>query len=457
VKNAKKINEISPLRKPALHSSSEEAAQWAGQRASYLLGFFSGLTLLIRKLLISLTPYPWSQADRLRGVQRRLSHFNNYFFCAMKTWLLTFGILFLLQCMTLAASAQGRLSDRDIEYPEWKTNTEKRSINLKDLIRPGMPKDGIPAIDNPRFVTISQARKWLAPNEPVIALEVNGISRAYPMQILIWHEVANDQIGRVPVVITFCSICNSAIVFKRKLGDRVLSFGIAGFVHGANMVLYDRQTESWWQQFTGEAIVGDLTSKKLSRLPSQIISFAQFSSAFPGGAVLSRQTGYVRDYGRNPHIRYDDIERSPSHFRGKIDERLIPMEKVIGIEIGDKAKAYPHKISSVRRVIYDRLGSQEIVVFHSEGATSALDAEDMRKSREVGSTGVFDPHVDGRRLEFSYEGGQFVDAETGSRWNILGKAVSGSLRGKSLKPISHGDYFAFAWLAFKPKTDIFKD
>lgn len=361
--------------------------------------------------------------------------------------------IFVFQSM---GAAQNRINLQDIEF-EWKTNIKKRSINLDDLESPGMRRDGIPALDQPRFVTVADARKWLSENEPVIALEVNGASRAYPMQILIWHEVANDQIAGVPVVITFCSVCNSAIVFKRKLGPRVLSFGITGFVHGANMVLYDRETESWWQQFTGQAIVGDLMGQKLSRLPAQIISFSQFASAFPRGEVLSRQTGYRRDYGRNPFIRYDDIEGRPSHFRGKPDARLRAMEKVIGIEIGDTAKAYPYSISKARRVIYDRIGEQEIVIFHADGATSALDAEDMKKSRASGSTAVFDPRVDGRRLTFRYEDGQFADVETESRWNILGKAVSGKLRGKSLKPILHGDYFAFAWLAFKPATEIFSD
>lgn len=354
-------------------------------------------------------------------------------------------------------TAQDRADNREIDYSAWRTNTKRRSINLDDLITPGMPRDGIPSINRPRFVSVSKASEWLFPGEPVIALQVNGVSRAYPLQILIWHEVANDRIGGVPVVITFCSICNSAIVFKRKVGNRVLSFGITGFVHGANMVLYDRESESWWQQFTGEAIVGDFTGRKLNRLPAQLVSFAQFSSAFPRGEVLSRQTGYQRDYGRNPHFRYDNIDGRPSHFRGSVDKRLRLMEKVIGVQIGREAKAYPHSMTEARRVIHDRIGSQEIVIFHTDGTVSATDEAEIRKSREVGSTGVFDPHLNGRRLQFRYEDGQFVDAETQSRWNILGKAVDGPLRGGSLKRVTHGDYFAFAWLAFKPKTEIFTE
>lgn len=370
----------------------------------------------------------------------------------------TLALLFVFQCANFAG-AQKREQGQNFDFPDWKTNTEKRSINLKDLTMPDIPvpKDGIPAIDRPRFVTVSEAQKWLTEKEPVIVLQVKGVSRAYPLQILVWHEVVNDQIGGIPVIITYCSVCNSAIVFDRRLGRRILTFGITGFVHGSNMVLYDHETESWWQQFTGEAIVGDLTGKTLNSLPAQVISFAQFASAFPKGEVLSQQTGYTRDYGRNPHFRYDNIEGGPSHFRGKPDRRLRPMEKVIGIEIGDQTKAYPYAISSVRRVLYDQIDAQEIVIFHAEGALSALDATDMKKSKESGSTGVFVPVVDGRRLQFRYENGQFIDAETGSHWDILGRAVSGPLQGKTLKRISHGDYFAFAWLAFKPKTQIFTE
>src|SRR5262249_41167232 len=282
--------------------------------------------------------------------------------------------LIVAQAMPAHHAQQRSATPQISEFPDWKTNTEKRSIDLDDLISPGMPKDGIPSIDHPKFVTVEAARSWISPTEPVIALNVNRIARAYPLQILIWHEVCNDQIGPTPVVITFCSICNSAIVFKRSISRRVLSFGISGFVHGANMVLYDRETESWWQQFTGKAIVGDLTGSKLIRLNAQMISFSQFSSAFPAGQVLSRQTGFVRDYGRNPHLRYDNPRGTPNHFRGKPDKRLTPMERVIGVEIGEQARAYPYSITAARRVTYDTIGSQELVIFHAEGATSALDA-----------------------------------------------------------------------------------
>ncbi len=373
----------------------------------------------------------------------------------LNTWLSVQLLFSQLFCMFFVGHSQDRRVIRELEYPGWCTNIDKRLINLDDLTRPGIPKDGIPVIDRPKFVTIGEAREWLSDNEPVIVLEMGNISRAYPLQILLWHELALDEINGVPIAITFCAMCHSAIVFERKVDGHTLTLSISGFIRNADMILYDRETESWWQQLTGEAVVGDMVGKRLKQLPAQIVSFAQFASAYPQGEVLSRNTGYTRDYGRNPHAGYDDVNGRPIMFRGKADTRLRPMEKLIGVVIGDKAKAYPYAISHARRVIYDRIGSQEVVVFHADGAASALDAGDMKKSREVGSTGVFDPQVDSRRLQFRYEAGQFIDAETGSHWDILGRAVSGKLRGKNLRKIAYGDYFAFAWFAFKPKSELF--
>ncbi len=360
-------------------------------------------------------------------------------------------------CLSCTNKTEAQLSSTpDVRYPGWRTNTAKRSIDLSELMSGGPPRDGIPAIDRPKFVSITEARAWLREREPVIALEVEGEARAYPLQILIWHEIVNDEIGGVPVAVTFCPLCYSAIAFDRRVDGRTLSFGVSGMLRHSDMVKYDRATESWWQQFTGEAIVGDLTGTKLRQLPAQIVSFKQFIEAHPESKVLSRETGYRRDYGRNPYVGYDDASASPFLYRGKQDSRLRPMEKIVAVEVGGKFKAYPYSITRKSRVIHDQIRSQELVVFHAEGAASALDASEIGRSRDVGATGVFEPQVDGRRLQFRYENGQFVDAETGSRWNVLGQAASGEMKGKQLRRITHGDYFAFAWLAFRPDTEIFR-
>ena len=371
--------------------------------------------------------------------------------------LLTIVATLSLSCASSTEAQRSASRSADERYPGWRTSTAKRSIELSELISGGPPKDGIPAIDRPNFISIAEAGKWLGGNEPVIALEVEGEARAYPLQILIWHEIVNDEIKGVPVAVTFCPLCYSAIAFDRRVDGRTLSFGVSGMLRHSDMVMYDRATESWWQQFTGEAIVGDLTGRKLRQLPAQIVSFKQFIEAHPESKVLSRETGYRRDYGRNPYVGYDDASVSPFLYRGKQDSRLRPMEKIVAVEIGGKFKAYPYSITRKSRVIHDQIRSQELVVFHAEGAASALDASEIGRSRDVGATGVFEPQVDGRRLQFRYENGQFVDAETGSRWNVLGQAASGEMKGKQLRRITHGDYFAFAWLAFRPDTEIFRD
>ena len=178
----------------------------------------------------------------------------------------------------------------------------------------------------------------------------------------------------------------------------------------------DRQTETLWQQLGGRAIVGDRTGETLTRIPSQIVSFGQFAEAYPAGDVLSRDTGYNRPYGRNPYAGYDDVDKKPFRFRGETDGRLPPMEKVVAISVEGADKAYPHRITKEQRVIRDTVAGQPVVVWHSDGAVSALDARRISRSKAVGSTGVFDPRVDGRTLHFRYDEGRFVDEETGSTW-----------------------------------------
>lgn len=341
--------------------------------------------------------------------------------------------------------------------PGWKTNISKRSIDPGEIMSGGPPKDGIPAIDAPKFVSVGEAERWLKSNEPVIALKIGNEERAYPLQILIWHEIVNDEISGQFVTVTFCPLCYTAITFDRRLDGKLYTFGVTGMLRHSDMVMYDRETESWWQQIDGEAIVGDLTGRKLDKLPSQIVSFGQFTKAFPQGKVLSRETGFKREYGSNPYRGYDDINKTPFLYRGKPDERLKPMEKIVAVELDSHAKAYPHSITRKRRVIHDSLGKTEIVIFHADGAASALDEAKISDSKDTGATGVFISETDGRKLTFVHDKNEFVDEQTGSRWNILGQAIDGKLKGKQLRQISSGDYFAFAWLVFKPQTEIYSE
>ncbi len=361
-------------------------------------------------------------------------------------------------CLLLVGSACAQDTERVAEErSHWKTDWDHRWIDLAELKSGGPPKDGIPSIDNPSFVPIEDAEAWLNSREPVISLVIGDEARAYPLQIMTFHEIVNHELVGEPVLVTFCPLCYSAVVFSRKVEGETLAFGVSGLLRHSDLVMFDRKTESLWQQVTGEAIVGTFTGTILHRLPAQIISFAQFRENYPDGQVLSRKTGFDRPYGRNPYVGYDDVDQRPFLYDGPVDERLPPMEKVVAVGLEDVFKAYPHRLTKERRVIHDELAARPIVVFHAEGAVSALEAAEIASSREIGSTGVFDRRVDGRTLHFDYEDGRFIDRETGSTWTVTGEAVDGPLSGERLEPLEHGDYFSFAWFAFRPNTQIYTE
>ncbi|MBI4497352.1 MAG: DUF3179 domain-containing protein [Chloroflexi bacterium] len=360
---------------------------------------------------------------------------------------------------TAAASGVGDvlatlLESGNFSRAGWRTDFSRHSVPLGELQSGGPPKDGIPPIDRPKFVAPSEAASWLQPQEPVVTLEIQGEARAYPIQVLVWHEIVNDAVGGVPVAVTFCPLCNTAIAFDRRLGDRVLDFGTTGNLRHSDLVMYDRQTESWWQQAVGQAIVGELTGERLTFLPAALISFQDFRTAYPNGKVLSRDTGHFRDYGRNPYVGYDDITSSPFLFSGKPDGRLRPMERVVTVSLGGIDRAYPLGVVQERRVVQDTIGDTRVVVFHAPGASSPLDGRVIADSRDIGAVGVFQAELEGRRLTFTVRSGMIVDRETASTWNILGHATAGPLAGKRLAPVLHGTPFWFAWAAFKPKTEI---
>jgi hypothetical protein len=339
----------------------------------------------------------------------------------------------------------------------WKTDFAKASVDLAEFLGGGPPKDGIPAIDVPKYESIAAARGWLGDKSPVISLVVDDAARAYPLAILLWHEIANDTLGSAPVVVTFCPLCNTALVFERDLGGRLHDFGTTGNLRFSDLVMYDRQTESWWQQATGEAIVGELTGARLTFLPAQIVSLADFAAAHPDADVLSRDTGFGRDYGRNPYVGYDTIDQNPFLFDGVLDGRLPPKERVVTVGEGEEAVAFPYSELRKVGVAAATVDGEELVLFWAPGTASALDGPNIDESEDIGATGVFRPVADGRDLTFARDGGEeapITDRETGSTWSVAGLAIDGELRGSRLEPVVHGDHFWFAWAAFSPQTTI---
>ncbi len=350
---------------------------------------------------------------------------------------------------------QAELDDARLQTSGWLTDFSRHTVAF-DEIQSVLGRDGIPAIDRPRFQTIEEAESVMGDLEPVITFKINGEAKAYPLSILTWHEVVNDTVGGEPVIVTFCPLCNSALAFKRTLDGRVFDFGVSGKLRNSDLIMWDRQTQTWWQQLTGEAIVGELAGHTLEIIPASIISWADFKEANPDSLVLSRDTGFSRPYGSNPYAGYDRVDRPPFLFDGEEDDRLLPKERVAAFEIGDVSAAFPFRVLETEGVVNDPVNGTDVVVFFKSGTVSALDRALIIDSKDVGSTGVFVAQLDGKKLTFRLQDGKFVDDQTGSVWNILGEAVEGEMKGKSLTPIIHGNHFWFAWGAFNPDTLIYK-
>ena len=336
-----------------------------------------------------------------------------------------------------------------------RTDTSKALVPLEEIVSGGPPPDGIPAIARPSFVGPADAARWIAVKEPVLALEINGDARAYPLQILMWHEIVNDVVGRVPVAVTFCPLCNSGIVFERTLEGTTLDFGTSGKLYKSDLVMYDRQSHSLWAQMEGRAIVGARAGTKLKLIPANTLAFEDWRATHPTGKVLSRDTGHVRKYGVNPYESYDQPQLRPFLFQGRPDPRRPPKERVVGIRLGETARAYPWSLLAERRVVHDQLSNQALVILYQPGALSALDDEEIARSRAVGATSVFSPVVEGRTLTFEAVPEGFRDRETGSTWSLLGHATKGPLAGRRLTAVPHVDAFWFAWAAFNPATSVY--
>ncbi len=286
-----------------------------------------------------------------------------------------FAIIWLL-VFSAAANAEpgawrGEWPDTDFSLTSVRNWTEIRSG--------GPPKDGIPALNDPDFIPASK-QTGIAPSEPVITVELAGQTpRAYPIRYLIWHEIVNDRIGRIPIAVTYCPLCNSGIVFDRRTPKDVLTFGVTGKLRNSDMVMYDRETQSWWQQATGNAIVGRMTGHNLTALPAWMESWAEFTARNPNGLVMA-EPAFNRAYGRNPYRGYD-TSRRPFLYSGEMPPHGIPpLERVV--RVGDKA--WPLTRLSQEKVVREA----DVVIQWVPGQASALDTGRISNGRDIGSIRV---------------------------------------------------------------------
>jgi hypothetical protein len=290
----------------------------------------------------------------------------------------------LMLASVLAVVSAAALANPALWKHEWpRTDFTRHAVPLDEIHSGGPPKDGIPAIDRPSFAPISAA--GLADREPVLGLVLEGEARAYPLRVMIWHEIVNDRVGGVPVAVTYCPLCNAAIAFDRRLDGRELDFGTTGKLRHSDLVMYDRQTESWWQQFSGEAIVGELAGARLRALPVRLESFAAFKARAPQGVVLVPNDPASRRYGHNPYVGYES-SGWPFLFRGEVPEGVLPLERVV--TVGDEAWSLP----LLRREREVRSGDLRIA--WREGQASALEAAEIAEGPDVGDVIVQRAGVD---------------------------------------------------------------
>ena len=292
------------------------------------------------------------------------------------------------------------------EFP--KTDFTKRSISMDSVMSGGPPRDAIAPIDAPRILPVdSSAPEVLAikAREPVLSLALNGEARTYPLRFLIWHEIVNDTLGGKKIVATFCPLCNSAIVFDASVDGRALSFSTTGRLRNSDLLMYDRETESWWQQFLGEAVIGKLLGKKLTILPSQLESWAQFKERHPRGTIALPPKGFPRAYGQNPYARYDSLAR-PFLYRGALPEGIPALARVVSLADRKRAIALSklRREGSVRWNEVDGGVGGDVVLEWHEGQTSALDHGLVEKGKEIGSVYAWRER-DGARVAVVY----FVD------------------------------------------------
>lgn len=360
--------------------------------------------------------------------------------------------LYALTILTLAVLTGGSLIvGGSPGHPQPSPTTDTTEFRVTEdgtryLVEPARLRQGcpsgqecIPAIDNPTYRPVDKA-DWIADEDLVIGIRMNGEARAYPLRILNVHEIVNTDIGDRSIAVTYCPLCRSGLVFDREVAGTTLSFGVSGKLLNANLVMYDRETETYWSQLNGTAVVGPLVPTELEILPSTITTWGEWRTQHPSTVVLSRNTGIYppATYNSDPYAGYADSNRVGFGVQD-VDDRLGPKEIVYGVTIGNSSRVYPESVVEREGVINDVVGGVPVLVVADQ---------------QAGGVRVFVRTIDGEPIKFTLEGGRLVDA-AGGEWTFSGEAENGPYAGRELARLnSHGIYW-FAWSQFHPETDVY--
>jgi hypothetical protein len=372
--------------------------------------------------------------------------------------------LFVLQVLSGRIYAQDKVALS--ENKNWSgIDTSKRLVPLSGFMVYGNGDYDFPVLDKKVFGEKIRGDQFFYEKEPVIAVEIGGFAKAYPLSMLRYYEIINDELGGVPLLLTYCSLCNSAIAYDRRLkkdGKEItLDFVYPKIVRESNMVIKDRQTQSLWQQFEGLALVGTLSGAVLTEAPFILMSYRDFYTNYPTGRILTPDSDprmqFYKGYLMNPDVGYADVESEPHFYTKKTDPRLPPKEPVLSLKMDDKFFVFPHSLLSKENPFQDKIAGTDVVIFYSSGMVSILDKQEIRVSKDVGYGVAYSSVVKGKTLKFEKFETGFKDTKTSSIWNILGKCIEGKYVGESLQKLDFQETFAFAILAFHPEAVVYEE
>lgn len=276
-------------------------------------------------------------------------------------------------------------------------------LPVDQILHGGPPRDGIPAISNPKLIEASAA-DYLRSGDRVVGIEINGEARAYPIPILNWHEIVNDEIDGKPFAVTFCPLCGTAVAFDASIAGEATEFGVSGLLYNSDVLLYDRNTESLWSQILGKAVAGKQVGKSLTPIPVSHTTWQDWRETHPDTLVMSDDTGHTRDYSRNPYAGYEDSRQTYFAVNNEAPDNYHPKEVVLGLGVDGIYKAYPF-----------------------------IELEKQGKVR-------FTDTVNGTRFNFE--------------WDARNRSIE--ISDDAGNPVAGIQGFWFAWFAFHPDTQVYR-
>ncbi len=286
-------------------------------------------------------------------------------------WLLCLLFIFALGCSTVVETnkVDSEIAD-DIE----------NLVDPSKIKSGGPPMDGIPSIDDPKYVTVSEADEWIQEDELVLAIMYKGIKRVYPLQVMVWHEIVNDVIAGEPVLITYCPLCGSGIAYERTIDGEVVEFGTSGKLYNSNLVMYDRKTETYWTQIDGLAIIGELVGYELKELSIDTVVWRDWIKEHPDSEVLSKDTGFSRQYGLDPYGNYYEDSYLIFPVENE-DDRIHAKDVIFGVEKDGEFKAYREK-DLVDSIVDENFGVELTKDKAGIVKVFTLDGEELVKERD---------------------------------------------------------------------------